>query len=87
LEDIKQVLDLGRAGRAPCATVLTLAQAHLADLDQRIEQLRRLRVRLGAADRRWQGSGAPPDCASTLSGTPHDVPADEELPEFGLEIA
>lgn len=44
LDDIKQILMLGRTGRAPCASVLSVAERHLAELDERIEQLNRLRA-------------------------------------------
>ena len=43
LDDIKRILDLGRAGRAPCSTVLELTQQHICELDARIERLQRLR--------------------------------------------
>lgn len=39
LEEIKQILDLGRRGRAPCSSVLAIAEGHLASLDRRIKQL------------------------------------------------
>jgi hypothetical protein len=73
LEDIKQVLDLGRSGRAPCSTVLALAQSHLAEVDRRIEQLRQLRDQLDAAVRRRQSDCTPPDCASTFCGLISDA--------------
>lgn len=73
LNDVKQVLDLGRSGRTPCATVLSLAHSHLADLDQRIAQLHRLRDQLGAAVRRWQTGGAPADCVATFCGLINDA--------------
>ncbi len=73
LDDIKRVLDLSRAGRAPCSTVLALAKDHLEELDQRIEQLQGLRQQLGAAVDRWDSGGASPDCASTLCGLISDA--------------
>jgi DNA-binding transcriptional MerR regulator len=88
LEDIKQVLDLGRAGRAPCSTVLSLAQSHLAELNRRIEQLQRLRDQLGAAVRRWQNGGAPPDCASTLCGLITDaIDVDDAVAAQGAKMS
>lgn len=68
LDEIKRILDLSRAGRAPCSTVLALAREHLADLDRRIAQLQALRQQLDRALLRWESGGAPPDCAATLCG-------------------
>lgn len=73
LEEIKQILDLGRSGRAPCASVLAIAEGHLAHLDRRIKELRQLQKELTQAVRQWKNGGVPTECASTLCGLINDV--------------
>lgn len=68
LDEIRQILDLGRSGRAPCASVLAIAEAHLATLEQRMSQLAQLREQLSEAIRGWKDGGVPTECASTLCG-------------------
>lgn len=68
LDDIQQILWLGRAGKAPCSSVLSLAEGHLTELDERIEQLTHLRGELGRAVQRWRDGGVPERCVSTLCG-------------------
>lgn len=68
LDDVKQILDVARAGRAPCSRVLAIAERHLADLEQRIAQLSELRDDLSRAVKRWMHGGVPARCASTLCG-------------------
>ena len=81
LEEIKQILDLGRAGRAPCASVLAIADGHLANLAWRIAQLTDLRQQLTQAVQRWKEGGVPARCASTLCGLINEVGEDRPLPE------
>jgi hypothetical protein len=68
--------------------VPALAQSHLAELDRRIEQFRRLREQLGAAVRHWQSAGTPPDCASTFGGLIDDgVDLPDPVPPRGVETS
>ena len=46
LTEIKQLLELTRAGQRPCQAVRDLARRHLSDIDARIHQLRFLRNKL-----------------------------------------
>ncbi len=39
LEEIKQIIDLERQGTQPCSTVLGLLEAHIEQIDQRIDEL------------------------------------------------
>lgn len=68
LDDVRQILDVARAGRPPCSRVLAIAEKHLVDLDQRITQLSELRDDLTRAVNRWKDGGVPERCASTLCG-------------------
>lgn len=68
LDDVKQILDLARAGRTPCSRVLAIAEGHVADLEQRIEQLTRLRDELARSVKSWKNGGVPSRCGSTLCG-------------------
>lgn len=74
LDEIKQVLDLGRSGTAPCSTVLALAEGHLVALDRQIQELMRLRDRLARAVSGWKDGGVPADCASSLCGMLRGTP-------------
>lgn len=51
LDEIKDILDLQRGGEQPCRRVLTLLDAHLAEIDQRLNDLKRLRRSLANARR------------------------------------
>jgi hypothetical protein len=66
--DVRQILDVARAGRAPCSRVLAIAEKHLVDLEGRIAQLSELREDLTRAVNRWRDGGVPERCASTLCG-------------------
>ena len=68
LDDVRQILDVARAGRATCSRVLAIAERHLADLDQRIKQLTDLRDDLAGAVKGWKDGGVPERCGSTFCG-------------------
>jgi DNA-binding transcriptional MerR regulator len=46
LEETRKLLELSRRGQRPCAEVKELARRHLADLDSKIRELKRLRQQL-----------------------------------------
>ncbi len=54
LDEIAEILQLSRAGKAPCAHVLSLAHQHLAAADERIRQLRAFRRQLAASLAEWE---------------------------------
>ena len=63
LDEIKTILDLQRGGEQPCQLVTTILDTHLADIDQKIADLRTLRdslrtARLGAAAAQRDGNDA-----------------------------
>ena len=43
LEEIKDILDLQRCGEQPCQRVTAMLDAHIAEIDQKLSDLRRLR--------------------------------------------
>lgn len=49
LTEIKDILDLQRGGAAPCSRVIELLDAHIADIDQTLNELRQLRRSLTTA--------------------------------------
>lgn len=51
LPEIKDTLDLQRGGAAPCSRVTAMLDRHIADIDARLNDLRRLRRDLTAARR------------------------------------
>lgn len=75
LDEIKTILDLQRGGEQPCQLVTTILDAHLAEIDQKIADLRTLRdslrtARLGAAAARRDGNDA---FICQIIETPHEL--------------
>lgn len=54
LGEIRGLLRLSRSGVAPCGRVISLAERHLAQVDERIHQLQTFRDGLAAALERWR---------------------------------
>ena len=54
LEEIGEILKISRAGAAPCARVLDLAQRNLEAAEERIRNLQAFRDRLAAQIERWK---------------------------------
>lgn len=57
LDEVGQILQLSRAGEAPCARVLELTSHHVAALDEGIRDLQRLRDRLDRELAKWTAQG------------------------------
>ena len=76
LEDVREILELARAGRAPCSRVLDLARRHVADIEAKITLLQRLNGQLNEAVARWQDGGEPEDCAESFCGLIQNVGAE-----------
>ena len=62
LEEIGEILQLSRAGKGPCARVLTLAHQHLAAVDERIRRLQQFRKQLAADVTKWDEQKAGGTC-------------------------
>jgi MerR family copper efflux transcriptional regulator len=63
LDEIRDILDLQRCGEQPCARVTGMLDSHLAEIDQKLADLRRLRrslldARRAATAARRRGSDA-----------------------------
>ena len=63
LDEIGEILQLQRGGHQPCGRVIDLLDAHLADIDRTLSDLRALRrtlaaARTGADAHRRQGGAA-----------------------------
>ncbi len=63
LEEIREILSLGRGGKMPCARVAALCAAHLREIDRRMAELRAFRRNLRAAQRH-----ANAECGFTSEG-------------------
>ena len=55
LDEIRGLLQLSRGGVAPCARVIALAETHLTQLEERIQQLHTFRDQLADALNKWRG--------------------------------
>lgn len=54
LAEIRELLELGRAGTKPCSRVIALAENQLASVDSRIQQLTQFRRQLASAVKKWR---------------------------------
>jgi DNA-binding transcriptional MerR regulator len=61
LEEIGEILRISRAGAAPCARVIDLAERNLAAAEGRIRNLQAFCDRLAAQIGKWKGK-TPPSC-------------------------
>lgn len=59
LEEIREILGMSRAGEAPCARVMDLAQRNLAAAEERIQHLQAFCERLAAQIERWKDKSMP----------------------------
>jgi DNA-binding transcriptional MerR regulator len=64
LDEVAEIVALTRAGKTPCARVVSLTERHLAALDERIARMRQFRDGLAGELARWrslppQAAGAP----------------------------
>ena len=62
LDEIREVLSLGRAGKKPCARVVSICDTHLAAIDRRLAELRAFQDNLQQVRRlAQQGCGFTPE--------------------------
>jgi DNA-binding transcriptional MerR regulator len=62
LDEVAEILQLSRAGRKPCAQVLSLGHEHLAAVDERIRQLQAFRNQLASELAKWDQQQAGVTC-------------------------
>jgi DNA-binding transcriptional MerR regulator len=53
LEEVGEILELSRSGKAPCSRVLSLGHQHLAAVDKRLRQLQAFRDQLASDLAKW----------------------------------
>ena len=63
LEEVREILGLGRQGRLPCSRVVALCEAHLVQIEQRMAELQAFRRQLQNARRKAKAS-----CGFTREG-------------------
>ncbi len=57
LDEIKRIIADKQAGRSPCLEVREIVRHRLAELDERVKEMRRYRKELGAALTQWEETG------------------------------
>lgn len=57
LDEIKQIIADKQAGKSPCREVREIVRHRLAELDERLREMRRYRNELGAALVKWEETG------------------------------
>ncbi|HVG39714.1 MAG TPA: heavy metal-responsive transcriptional regulator [Pyrinomonadaceae bacterium] len=57
LDEIRRVIADSRAGQSPCAEVREIVRRRLAELDERMKEMRRYRRELAGELRRWDETG------------------------------
>jgi MerR family copper efflux transcriptional regulator len=60
LDEVREILQLSRAGRRPCDRVKTIVERHLRAIDQRLEEIGRFRHQLAAHLDEWRREGSAP---------------------------
>jgi len=60
LDEIKRVITDWRAGQSPCAEVREIVRSRLADLDERMREMKRYRKELASALAEWDEKGDVP---------------------------
>jgi DNA-binding transcriptional MerR regulator len=80
LEEIAEIMRLGRSGKATCSRVLSLARQHVVALDERIRNLTRFRGQLAAAISGWDGEREPTCRGLCRIITEADAPEDNPDP-------
>ena len=57
LDDIKRIIADKEAGKSPCREVREIVRRRLAELDEKLKEMRRHRRELGAAFKNWEETG------------------------------
>jgi DNA-binding transcriptional MerR regulator len=79
LDEVAEILQLSRSGKAPCSHVLSLAHQHLAAVDERIRQLRAFRRQLATDVAKWNKQRAAVTCTGLCQFITDAEPATEKV--------
>lgn len=77
LDETREILNLGRAGRKPCDRVSAICDAHLVEIDRRMAELKSFRENLKAARAlAQQECGFTPEgfCRAIFTASGHEQP-------------
>ena len=86
LDEIGEIVQLTRAGKRPCARVMDLARARLADVDEQMRRLSAFRNLLAAEISRWEAP-MPAQCGGMCQMIESSLPeSGTEFPETGLKL-
>lgn len=86
LEEIAEIVRLTRSGRRPCARVIDLAKARLADVDEQMRKLSAFRTQLATELSRWEEPGdSRCDGLCQMIESSHPK-AGSEFPTTGLKV-
>ena len=75
LEEIKRIIDDARSGQSPCAEVREIVRRRLAELDERMREMRRYRKELSETLEAWDRKGQAPGHICGLIEGSHVEPA------------
>ncbi len=79
LDEVAEILQLSRSGKAPCSHVLSLAHQHLAAVDERIRQLRAFRRQLAIDVAKWNKQRAAVTCTGLCQFITDAEPTTEKV--------
>jgi DNA-binding transcriptional MerR regulator len=81
LNEIKRIIDDARAGKSPCDEVRELVRRRLAELDARLQEMRRYRTALADTLTEWDRLGqAPGHICGLIEGTHLEHSGHEAMP-------
>lgn len=82
LDEVADILSISRAGKAPCADVLSMARKHLAVVDERLRQLQAFRDQLASELAKWEERKTAITCEGLCEFIMDAVPVsqDQEVP-------
>lgn len=86
LEETREIVQLTRSGKRPCARVMDLAKARLSDVDEQMRRLSAFRNQLAMEISRWEtpiATGCDGMCQMIESSVPEPG---AEFPENGLKL-
>ena len=85
LDEIGEIVQLTRSGKRPCARVMDLAKARLADVDAQMRRLAAFRTQLAKELSRWE-EPLEPGCGMCRMIATSNLKSGAEFPETGLSV-